>query len=198
MKAPNTQCFRCGKEIDTPNSSNADYVIADDAIDDGVQKTAIICPDCYTDTDKVIWGVHSNEASEEARHQFNAYMARMYHFQGQMNAMANSIDLMLNVILEEEGVKLPKMLGGKISEFGKRKAVLADKYTGDFDELIKKLRKFNENWVIAKHGMIVGGLEDLTIRKDDKLHTFVPKRQEEIGQEFTENMKALIEISKGI
>ncbi|GAI81548.1 unnamed protein product, partial [marine sediment metagenome] len=25
-------CFRCGKEIDTPNSSNADYVIAEDMI----------------------------------------------------------------------------------------------------------------------------------------------------------------------
>lgn len=26
------KCFRCGKEIDTPNSSNADYVIAQDTI----------------------------------------------------------------------------------------------------------------------------------------------------------------------
>lgn len=26
------RCFRCGKEINTPNSSNADYVIADDMV----------------------------------------------------------------------------------------------------------------------------------------------------------------------
>lgn len=59
-------CFRCGKEIDAPNASNADYVVAEDTIEtvieDGlpkdIQKTGVICPDCYKDTDKVIWGVH--------------------------------------------------------------------------------------------------------------------------------------------
>ena len=59
-------CFRCGKELDSPNASNADYVIAEDtkAMEleaDGTpketQKTGIICPDCYLDTDFVIWGV---------------------------------------------------------------------------------------------------------------------------------------------
>lgn len=126
MKMP---CFRCGKEIDAPNASNADYVIADDmiakeskealfslehnehtrhkqaVIDDlierglpippqaqvrdkeydwvelpdisashpgevklvvkvvekDIQKTGIICPGCYRDTDKVIWGVHKKK-----------------------------------------------------------------------------------------------------------------------------------------
>jgi len=59
-------CFRCGKEIDTPDSSNADYIIAEDTITtviaDGIpkdiQKTGIICPECYKPTDSVIWGVH--------------------------------------------------------------------------------------------------------------------------------------------
>jgi len=132
-------CFRCGKELDRPDASNADYIIAEDTIvrepretlialkhnqatltklammneietylaEDGVteltrpkypdlqiadneydavevtsveaakqsfgedlvkviveirekdiQKTGIICPDCYRDTDFVIWGVH--------------------------------------------------------------------------------------------------------------------------------------------
>lgn len=133
-------CFRCSKEIDTPNSSNADYVIALDMIakeprevfialkhnqatrakrekviaeniidtDTGeevppptedfirnqftdseydavevpdiataqgqfgedlikvvaeikekdIQKTGIVCPDCYKETDFIIWGVH--------------------------------------------------------------------------------------------------------------------------------------------
>ncbi len=110
-------CFRCSKEIDTPNASNADYVMAEDTkgkeireslvalkhnqatlekqskkegITDEeydavivasyeeaqknlgedlvkvvvrpaeveIQKTGILCPDCYRDTDFVIWGVH--------------------------------------------------------------------------------------------------------------------------------------------
>lgn len=123
------KCFRCGKEIDTPDSSNADYVIANDMVarepvevlvalkhnqatltkrkrmleldeagnpkypdlavadneydaieipnfeaskgigedlvkvvaeirEKDIQKSGIICPDCYRDTDFVIWGVH--------------------------------------------------------------------------------------------------------------------------------------------
>ena len=122
-------CFRCGKQIDTPDSFNADYVIASDIVvieprevlialkhnratlekaakmkelnldgslkypdlfisdneydeveipsfqankavgedlvkviaeirDKDIQKTGIICPECYRDTDFVIWGVH--------------------------------------------------------------------------------------------------------------------------------------------
>lgn len=56
-------CFRCGKEIDTPDSSNADYVIAEDTKDSETQKTGIVCPDCYKGTDFVIWGVHKEAQS---------------------------------------------------------------------------------------------------------------------------------------
>lgn len=122
------KCFRCSKEIDTPNSTNADYIMAKDTIveelrdtfiaiqftEDAkkaleeanelevatlevpaaikerakarkrtpvasieeanwlpdlekveverrptpIQKTGVICPDCYKPTDFVIWGVH--------------------------------------------------------------------------------------------------------------------------------------------
>ena len=52
-------CFRCRKEIDTPNASNADYVIGEDT--EG--KTAIICPGCFVETDHVIWGVHEGQGS---------------------------------------------------------------------------------------------------------------------------------------
>lgn len=114
-------CFRCGKEIDTPNASNADYVMAEDTkgqemreslvalkhnqatlekqskeeeitdeeydavivasyeeaernlgedlvkvvvrpVEVEIQKTGVICPDCYRDTDFVIWGVHRGQA----------------------------------------------------------------------------------------------------------------------------------------
>jgi DNA-directed RNA polymerase subunit RPC12/RpoP len=60
-------CFRCQKELESPNSSNADYIMAEDTkvtelAKDGtpveIQKTGIICPDCYKLTDKVIWGIH--------------------------------------------------------------------------------------------------------------------------------------------
>lgn len=125
------KCFRDGKEIDTPNNKNADYVIAQDTIvreprevllalkhnqatlakramikevdgegkpkypsliiddseydapevpnvaaakmygedlirvvavikDKNIQKTGIVCPECYKDTDFVIWGIHKN------------------------------------------------------------------------------------------------------------------------------------------
>ena len=110
------KCFRCGKEIDTPDASNADYVMAEDnkgkemreslialkhnqatlgkqsreeeiideeydavivasyeeaqknlgedlvkvivrPVEMEIQKTGIICPSCYKDTDFVIWGI---------------------------------------------------------------------------------------------------------------------------------------------
>ena len=57
----NINCFRCRKPINTPDNTNSDYVTANDMIEDGIQKTGIICPDCYKDTDFVIWGIHKME-----------------------------------------------------------------------------------------------------------------------------------------
>ncbi len=116
-------CVRCGKEIDTPNTSNADYIMAEDTkgkemreslvalkhnqstlekqnkkeeitdeeydvvivasyeeaqrdlgedlvkvvvrpVEVEIQKTGVICPDCYKDTDFVIWGVHKARAEK--------------------------------------------------------------------------------------------------------------------------------------
>ncbi len=109
-------CFRCAKPLDTPDSTNADYVIAPDMVvretresllalthnqktlakkaagqsvdeseydvveipcveaakslgadlvkvvvemrEKDIQKTGIICPDCYRPADFIIWGVH--------------------------------------------------------------------------------------------------------------------------------------------
>lgn len=107
-------CFRCGRQLHSPDSSNADYVISDDAkvsepalvfialketpdtlskkengepvfeeeyehVEMGspeeavgafkvttdvvirtIQRTAVVCPDCYKPTDAVIWGVHKS------------------------------------------------------------------------------------------------------------------------------------------
>ena len=116
-------CNRCGKEIDTPNEHNSDYVLSPDFIVDeerdvlvafrhnqetldkkeagleiddneyeqvevdpaniqdahsdsmlekmlpmrkliAIQKSAIICPDCYQLYDTVIWGVHKKVAAD--------------------------------------------------------------------------------------------------------------------------------------
>ena len=53
-------CFRCGKELNSPNAFNADYIMAEDTKEGDIQKTGIVCLDCYRDTDFVIWGVHKD------------------------------------------------------------------------------------------------------------------------------------------
>jgi len=56
------KCLRCDKDLGAAGVHNADYVIAEEfkVIEDGkeVQKTAIVCPDCYRETDFIIWGIH--------------------------------------------------------------------------------------------------------------------------------------------
>lgn len=76
-------CIRCKKKIEHPGLVNemedgnptvkllynAEYIIAKDLVDtvirEGepieVQKTGIICLDCYQPTDIVIWGPHREE-----------------------------------------------------------------------------------------------------------------------------------------
>lgn len=118
------ECFRCGKEIDTPDDANADYIIASDTIvrerrevfvalkhnavtlakevneepiddseydrvetldsstlppiaevvkviverkDADVQKTGIVCPDCYKKTDTLIWGTHKRKGAKHEK-----------------------------------------------------------------------------------------------------------------------------------
>lgn len=131
-------------------------------------------------------------------HEFKGYLKDMFIFQGKMNGLANSIELMLEVIFEKIGIAPLKMLGSKISKFEGCKPSLASRYTGDFDVLVEKLKKFNENWKITKHGMIVSGQQNLTIHKDGRLYIFEQRKQAEIEQEFTQIMNGLIEISKGI
>jgi DNA-directed RNA polymerase subunit RPC12/RpoP len=60
------KCFRCGKVFESPNDKNADYIMAEDTkVEEEVngkkspvQKTGIICPECYQPADFVIWGIH--------------------------------------------------------------------------------------------------------------------------------------------
>ena len=114
-----------------------------------------------------------------------------FEFQGTMNMMANSIDLLLGFTFENVGIRPPRMLGSKINKFIESNNEVSIKYSGDTSHLIDKLRRFNNHWNIIKHGMIVGGLENLTFRKDDKFHTFDKAKQDEIKSEFSEIMREL-------
>jgi hypothetical protein len=128
--------------------------------------------------------------------EFNLYNGNMQIFKGKMNDLANSIEIVLELIFEKIGVKSPKMLGQKIKKFEDSKSTISIRYSGDFNDLVDKLRKFNDNWVIAKHGMTVGGGEELTIHKDGVSYVFDEKKRLEIDQDFSQIMEDLIEISK--
>jgi len=112
-----------------------------------------------------------------------------------MNSLANSIELMIEVIFENSGIHSQQMLGAKIKKFEENKSILTGNYTGNFGKLVEKLRRFNNNWNVTKHGMIVLGSPVMTIRKNGKFFLFDQKIQDVIDQEFSQIMKALIEIS---
>jgi hypothetical protein len=124
-------------------------------------------------------------------------------FQGRMNTLANSIEVLLDDIFKKTRSMTPKMetFGRKIDRFGKNRSNL-EKYTPSFDELLYKLKRFNKYWNISKHGMVLGeeNMKDITIvdRKDDVYYVFDKKKIEEIEQDFAQIQKALIEIQKSI
>jgi hypothetical protein len=128
--------------------------------------------------------------------EFNLYNGNMQMFKGKMNDLANSIEIVLELIFEKIGAKSQKMIGPKIRTFEAYKSTISIRYSGDFNELVDELRKFNENWVITKHGMTVGGRNELTIHKDGICYVFDEKKRLEIDQDFSQIMKNLIEISK--
>jgi len=58
--------------------------------------------------------------------------------------------------------------------------------------------RFNKIWVITKHGMTVGGTQNLTMYKDDEIHVFDQTRQVKIDEEFTQIIEALMEVSNNL
>ena len=64
------ECYRCRKPIDTPNASNADYVVGVDTGD----KTAIVCTGCWRDDDTVIWGKHKDYTGEPVGKKSNRFI----------------------------------------------------------------------------------------------------------------------------
>jgi hypothetical protein len=124
----------------------------------------------------------------------NRYISSSCIFQGEMNMMANSIDLLLGFIFELKKIESTAMLGPKIEVFKKNGNVWSQKYTGDLKKLVQKLKAFNKNWIITKHGTIVLGKPNLTFRKDDKFFEFSQSHQEEIKHEFSLIMRELTQI----
>jgi hypothetical protein len=122
------------------------------------------------------------------------YFKEVALFQGMMNQCANSIEIVLDGILEKVG-SCPILLGRKINELEKSKSSL-ERLSVSFDELLTKLRRFNFNWTISKHGMAVAGekIRDVTLRKDGVQYVFDRKKVEEIRQEFTQIQILLVEI----
>lgn len=130
--------------------------------------------------------------------EFEAYTRDSTTYMGKMNIMANSIDLVIGVIFEKTQKRPIKMLGSKIIEFEKSKQILEHLYSGDFDEFVRKLERFNKNWVVTKHGMLVGGTQNMTIYKDERMYIFDQRKQKEIDDEFTQIMSGLAEIKNKI
>jgi len=128
---------------------------------------------------------------------FDKYVKDAYLFQGKMNQCASSMEIVLDSIFEKSGIRPPKMLGCKISKLRESRSCFSA-YSGNFDDLLKKLEEFNSNWVICKHGMIVGGenMKNITLFKDGSFHIFDKKKIEEIQHEFTQIQTVLIEIHK--
>jgi hypothetical protein len=128
---------------------------------------------------------------------FDEYSKDVALFQGKMNQCASSIEIVLDDIFEKSGIRPPKMLGCKISKLRESRSYFSA-YSGNFDDLLKKLEKFNSNWVISKHGMVVGGenIKNITLFKDGSFHVFDKKKIEEIQHEFTQIQTVLIEIHK--
>ena len=108
-----------------------------------------------------------------------------YIFQGQMNAAANSIEIIIEKILEKNGIAFKKLLSSKISQL---KELISD------ENLIYELIKFNNTWNITKHGKMAVGLEEyIMFRKDKGTYVFTKQRQEELLNQFSSIMGKLIE-----
>jgi len=137
----------------------------------------------------------SNQASP-----LDKYIKKVERFRGRIDTLANSVEILLDDILKRLGITLPKMFGGKISKVKRNKLTL-HRFTPNFDELVDKVEKFNENWIISKHGKISADTAEskvIKLVKDDFEYVFDEKKIKEIGQEFTQIQQALITIQKSL
>lgn len=122
--------------------------------------------------------------------EFENYTNQYKNFSGNLNMMANSIELLLDGIFENLKINIPQLLGNKIKRLVKNK-VLIDYDLGNLNNLIRNLNEFNEVWVIFKHGTLVGGVKELTIHKNNNFFIFNNVKLSKICDKFSETIAIL-------
>ena len=115
---------------------------------------------------------------------FEKELHQSFIFQGQINAAANSLEMVIESILKNKRIKSKKLLSAKINQL---KEIISNK------ALIEELIKFNNTWNITKHGKIAVGLPEYVMFKKDKgTYVFTKERQKEIMNQFSEIINKLM------
>ena len=113
--------------------------------------------------------------------------------QGQMNELANSIELVLDYILTNNLEKSKKSL-----TLGKKISLLENKIKDHKiqldNRLVERLKEFNKIWNLMKHGVWVGNIS-YTYLKDNVLKTVTPEEFEKICSDFTEIQIDLLKLN---
>ena len=122
---------------------------------------------------------------------FDLYLKRMSDFQGKMNMMANSIELLLNVIVERLKLEPKLSIREKLKLLRCNLSKLPELNELNYQKLFSDIIAFNKIWNISKHGMVVGGSEILTLNKNNTFHQFTNERINEINNNFSYIIKRL-------
>jgi len=113
--------------------------------------------------------------------------------QGQMNELANSIELVLDYILTNNLEKSKKSL-----TLGKKISLLENKIKDHKiqldNRLVERLKEFNKIWILMKHGVLVGNIP-YTYLKDKVLKTVTPEEFEKICSDFTKIQIDLLKLN---
>jgi len=142
----------------------------------------------------------SNKASS-----LDTYLEKVERFRGRMDTLANSIEILLDDVLKRLGIALPErsMFGRKICKLktSKRARMTLNNSISDFDDLTLRLERFNENWIISKHGMMSADSAEpkvIKLVKNNSEHVFDEKKIEEIERDFTYIQQTLTMVQKSL
>ena len=117
---------------------------------------------------------------------FNNQFQKTYTFQGQVGVAANSLEMIIDLILNSNDIKPNLMLGQKI---GQLEGIINN-------ELVIRLGDFNSIWNVTKHGKVCMGLIDgVGFLKDGKIYSFNDQEQMKVLTDFTMLMKDLMKIN---
>jgi len=126
------------------------------------------------------------------------YVKAAEDFQSEIMQKTTVLDDMIAAIL---GKAATLDLEGKstryrIEKLKKYKAILSNRYDGDFDALTKELDYFEKNIAInVKHGKVVEGLNVIAFSKGNKVHRFDEDTIDRIRKTYAKLVNGLHEIS---